>query len=113
MIELGLVVEEDRNGHVVLAVEGEVDLSTAPRLREKLVELVSAGHRKLVVDLERVGFLDSSGLGVLVGGLKRARTHDGDITIVCTQRRILKVFEITGLTDVFTICQTVDEAVSD
>ncbi len=81
-----------------------------PRLREKLVELVSEGHRQIVVDLEGVDFLDSTGLGVLVGGLKRLRSHDGDLSLVCTQARILKVFEITGLTSVFSIASTVDEA---
>ncbi len=84
---------------------------TAPRaFREKLVELVSQGHRQIVADLEGVDFLDSTGLGVLVGGLKRLRSHDGDLSIVCTQARILKVFEITGLTTVFNISDSVERA---
>ena len=101
-MELGLDVTE-KNGYAVLAVRGEVDVYTAPRLRERLVELVSQGKHQIVVDLEGVDFLDSTGLGVLVGGLKRLRSHDGDLTLVCTQHRILKVFEITGLTKVFSI----------
>ncbi|HZU73318.1 MAG TPA: STAS domain-containing protein [Acidimicrobiales bacterium] len=108
-MDLGLDVTE-RNGFAVLAVRGEVDVYTAPRLRERLVELVSQGHQKVVVDLEGVDFLDSTGLGVLVGGLKRLRSHDGDLTLVCTQRRILKVFEITGLTKVFSIHDSVEAA---
>src|SRR5205823_2432821 len=74
-MELGLDVEE-KGGTTVLAVKGEVDVYTAPRLREKLVELVSQGKYKIVVNLEGVDFLDSTGLGVLVGGLKRLRSHD-------------------------------------
>ena len=109
-MELGLEVDESRSPYTVLAVKGEVDVYSAPRLREKLVELVSQGHRQIVVDLEGVDFLDSTGLGVLVGGLKRLRSHDGDLSLVCTQARILKVFEITGLTRVFSIASTVDEA---
>ena len=101
-MELGLDVTE-RNGYAVLAVYGEVDVATAPRLRERLIELVSEGKHRIVVDLEGVDFLDSTGLGVLVGGLKRVRSHDGDLALVCTQSRILKVFEITGLTKVFAI----------
>ncbi|MBI2710806.1 MAG: STAS domain-containing protein [Actinobacteria bacterium] len=94
----------------VLAVTGEVDVATAPRLREQLVELVGSGKNHIVVDLEGVEFLDSTGLGVLVGALKRVRTSDGDLALVCTEPRILKVFEITGLTKVFTIHRSVDEA---
>jgi anti-sigma B factor antagonist len=111
-MDLGLDVDPDRNGLTVLSVRGEVDVYTAPRLREKLVELVSEGKYKIVVDLEGVDFLDSTGLGVLVGGLKRLRSHDGDLTLVCTQHRILKVFEITGLTKVFSIFDSVDAAVA-
>ena len=109
-MDLGLDVSE--HGDItVLAVRGEVDVYTAPRLREKLVELVSQGKQSIAVDLEAVDFLDSTGLGVLVGGLKRLRSHGGDLSLVCTQHRILKVFEITGLTKVFTIHASVDDAV--
>ena len=110
-MELGLDVTE-RNGYAVLAVFGEVDVYTAPNFRERLIELVSEGKHQIVVDLEGVDFLDSTGLGVLVGGLKRLRSHDGDLSLVCTQSRILKVFEITGLTKVFAIHDSVDAAVA-
>jgi anti-sigma B factor antagonist len=112
-MELGLEVVDSRPPYTVLAVKGEVDVYSAPRLREKLVELVSQGHRHIVVDLESVDFLDSTGLGVLVGGLKRLRSHEGDLTLVCTQARILKVFEITGLTTVFHIADSVQKATED
>jgi anti-sigma B factor antagonist len=112
-MELGLEIIDSPPPYTVLAVKGEVDVYSAPRLREKLVELVSQGHRHIVVDLEAVDFLDSTGLGVLVGGLKRLRSHEGDLTLVCTQARILKVFEITGLTTVFRIAGSVDEATSE
>lgn len=102
----------DQGGTAVLAVHGEVDVSTAPRLRQQLVELASAGNDRAVVDLEGVDFLDSTGLGVLVSGLKRFRTLGGDLLLVCTQQRILKVFEITGLTKVFAIHDSVDAAVA-
>ena len=111
-MDLGLDVSE-QNGFTVLAVRGEVDVYTAPRLREKLVELVTQGKHQIVVDLEGVEFLDSTGLGVLVGGLKRVRSHEGDLALVCTQHRILKVFEITGLTKVFSIHDSVEDAVKD
>jgi anti-sigma B factor antagonist len=108
-MDLGFEVDQ-RDGYTVLAVRGEVDVYTAPRLRERLIELVSQGSHHIVVDLEGVDFLDSTGLGVLVGGLKRLRSHDGDMSLVCTQPRILKVFEITGLTKVFSIHESVESA---
>lgn len=108
-MDLGLDLTEV-NGSTVLTVRGEVDVYTAPKLRERLVELAADGHHKVVVDLEQVDFLDSTGLGVLVGGLKRLRSHDGDLLLVSTQRRILKVFEITGLTKVFSIYDSVEDA---
>lgn len=96
----------------VLDVAGEVDVYTAPKLREKLVELVSDGHYNLLVDMTKVEFLDSTGLGVLVGGLKRVRSHNGSLELVCNQERILKIFRITGLTKVFPIHDTLEEALS-
>lgn len=96
----------------VLEIAGEIDVYTAPKLREQLVDLVNAGSYQLVVDLERVEFLDSTGLGVLVGGLKRVRAHDGSLSLVCTQERILKIFRITGLTKVFPIHASVEQAVT-
>ena len=109
-MDLGLEVDESHPPFTVLAVKGEVDVYTAPRLREKLVELVSQGKHQIIVDLEGVDFLDSTGLGVLVGGLKRLRSHDGDLYLVSTQQRILKVFEITGFTKVFAIYDSVEAA---
>lgn len=102
----------NRDGIEIVDVEGEIDVYTAPRLRELLIELVNEGHHQLIVNMEKVEFLDSTGLGVLVGGLKRVRAHDGSLDLVCNQERILKIFRITGLTKVFGIHGTVDEAVT-
>jgi anti-sigma B factor antagonist len=96
----------------VVVVGGEIDVYTAPKLREQLIDLVSSGQYHLVVDMEGVEFLDSTGLGVLVGGLKRVRAHEGSLRLVCTQERILKIFRITGLTKVFPIHSSVEEAVA-
>jgi anti-sigma B factor antagonist len=99
-------------GTTVIAVSGEIDVYSAPRLREALISLVDAGNYTLIVDMEGVEFLDSTGLGVLVGGLKRVRAHDGGIDLVCTQGRILRIFRITGLSRVFNIYDSVDEALA-
>jgi len=108
-LSLSTRTEGDRT---IVEVGGEIDVYTAPRLREQLVDLVADGKYHLVVDMERVDFLDSTGLGVLVGGLKRVRAHDGSLRLVCTQERMLKIFRITGLTKVFPIHSSVEEAVS-
>jgi anti-sigma B factor antagonist len=108
-MDLGLDVSE-QNGHAVLAVSGEVDVATVPRLREQLHALVAEGNQRIIVNLDGVDFLDSTGLGVLVGALKRVRSNDGDLFLVCTQPRIRKVFEVTGLTKVFSLFDTVEDA---
>jgi len=111
-MELTLNVHSEPPGFTVIEVGGEIDVYTAPKLREGLVSLVESGTYELIVDMESVEFLDSTGLGVLVGGLKRVRAHDGWIDLVCTQSRILRIFRITGLNRVFSIYDTVAEAVA-
>jgi anti-sigma B factor antagonist len=108
-LSLTTSTEGDRT---IVTVGGEIDVYTAPKLREQLVDLVNSGQYHLVVDMEGVEFLDSTGLGVLVGGLKRVRAHDGSLRLVCTQERILKIFRITGLTKVFPIHDSVADAVA-
>ena len=73
------VTSREQGGRTVVVVGGEIDVYTAPVLRERLNELVAEGHHQLVVDMESVEFLDSTGLGVLVGGLKKVRQHDGSL----------------------------------
>jgi anti-sigma B factor antagonist len=84
----------------VLRVTGEVDVYTAPVLRERIRDLAAKGVVHVIADLSRVDFLDSTGLGVLVGGLKRLREHGGSLTPVITTTRILRILQITGLTKV-------------
>jgi len=108
-VDLTLATHQEGDSTVVV-VGGEIDVYTAPKLREQLIDLVTGGSYHLIVDMEGVEFLDSTGLGVLVGGLKRVRAHDGTLKLVCTQERILKIFRITGLTKVFPIFNSVAEA---
>ncbi|MGA8845837.1 MAG: STAS domain-containing protein [Nocardioides sp.] len=102
----------DVDGRTVVAVGGEIDVYTAPKLRDKITELVAAGTHHLIIDLEAVEFLDSTGLGVLVGGLKKVRAHDGSLHLVCNQDRLLKIFRITGLAKVFVIHESTGAALS-
>ncbi|CAN5221893.1 anti-sigma factor antagonist BldG [soil metagenome] len=101
-VDLSLETRHE-DGYTIIEVGGEIDVYTAPKLRDKITELVGNGEYNLVVDMERVDFLDSTGLGVLVGGLKKVRAHDGSMRLICTQERLLKIFRITGLAKVFMI----------
>lgn len=110
-MDLTLATREE-DGRAIVAVGGEIDVYTAPKLRDQITELVSSGSYNLVIDLEAVEFLDSTGLGVLVGGLKKVRAHDGSLELICSQERLLKIFRITGLAKVFVIHDSVDPSVA-
>jgi anti-sigma B factor antagonist len=108
-MELSLITREVA-GYTVVEARGEVDIYTSAMLRERLIEQVDAGARQVVVDLSGVDFLDSSGLGVLVGVLKRLRTAGGELTLVCASEKLLKIFRITALDRVFPLHDTVEAA---
>ncbi|MFP5363378.1 MAG: STAS domain-containing protein [Thermoleophilia bacterium] len=95
----------------VLAVRGEIDLFTAPELKQVLAESIEAGRVRIVVDLTDTTFLDSTALGVLIGAVKRLRSREGSLAIVNVDDNISKTFEITGLDQIFTIVSTRAEAV--
>ncbi|MGN6252371.1 MAG: STAS domain-containing protein [Marmoricola sp.] len=103
----------DVDGRTIVTVGGEIDVYTAPRLRDEISDLVGQGRHRLIIDMEKVDFLDSTGLGVLVGGLKKVRAHDGSMELICGQDRLLKIFRITGLAKVFTIYPSEADALAD
>jgi anti-sigma B factor antagonist len=96
----------------VVSLTGEVDLYTAPELKTQMLEVIADGSMDVIVDFTGTTFIDSTTLGVLVGGVKRLRTNEGQLSLVCSDRNITKIFEITGLDKVFTIYPTREEAVS-
>jgi anti-sigma B factor antagonist len=96
----------------VISLAGEVDLYTAPEFKQQLLDVIGKGGKEVVVDFSDTTFIDSTTLGVLVGGVKRLRTNDGQLSLVCSDRNITKIFEITGLDRVFTIYTTREEAVA-
>lgn len=98
-------------GVPVIELAGEVDAYTSARFRESMVELIENGAVNLVINMENVDYIDSSGLGALVGGLKRASEREGHILIVCSNPQVRKVFEITGLEKVFSLFSSETDAV--
>lgn len=110
-MELSLSTRESAGASVV-DVSGEIDVYTSPKLRERLVGLVNDGSTNIVVNLAEVDFIDSTGLGVLVGALKRIRSRGGSLSLVCSETGLLRVFTITGLEKVFMIYPSVEAAVT-
>ena len=94
----------------VVTIAGEVDIYTSPALKNALAAATADGCTLLVVDLDRVGFIDSSGLGVLVGALRRAREAGGDMRVVSGHETVGRILRITGLDRVFSLHATLDEA---
>lgn len=103
--------EIDSETHVI-ELGGEVDLYTAPEFKERMVQVIDGGKKQVVVDLSKATFIDSTTLGVLVGGVKRLRPVGGSLALVCSDQNILKIFEITGLDRVFPIHESRDGALS-
>jgi anti-sigma B factor antagonist len=96
----------------IIEVDGELDMYTAPRLKEALSDGISQGYKQMVVDLTHVGFLDSTTLGILVSGLRRLRESEGELHLVVDHPHLTKMFRITGFDGVFPIHKTLDEAVA-
>ena len=94
----------------VLKPTGDLDVYTVGSLRDAIGEVVEQENPKIVVDLDSVPFMDSSGLGALMGGVRRLREAGGDLAIACTREQHLKLFTITGFGEGVSIAPTVEEA---
>ncbi len=108
---LGLTTSS-RAPWTVLHVRGEIDMASAPQLRQEVVRVIDRGDHDLVLDLTEVAFCDSTGIGVVVAAVKRARTAGGDVRVVCVNERLREMFAITRLDRVFDLFDLVDEAVA-
>lgn len=107
MMEMDLrIITRTANGIPIIELSGEVDAYTCSMLRDAMVEVIEQGNPMVVVSMADVEYIDSSGLGTLVGGLKRASEHSGRIAVVARSIQIRKVFEITGLEKVFPLFET-------
>jgi anti-sigma B factor antagonist len=103
---------EDEDGYRVLRPSGDLDVYTVGSLRDALGRMIEEKTPKVVVDLDGVPFMDSSGLGALMGGVRRMREAGGDLAVACTKEQHLKLFSITGFGEGVSIAPTVEEAAS-
>jgi anti-sigma B factor antagonist len=110
MDDYGLTVEvRQEPGHILVMVAGEMDIATGPQLQERLAALAASG-RPLIIDLDRVTFIDASGLRVLASAASRAAAHGTSLHAVCARHHIRRLFAITGLDRQIPLARTVTEA---
>ncbi len=106
------IVQRECDSHTsVISVEGELDLSSAPRLKWALLDALETGHNRLVLDLSLTTFMDSTALGVLVG-VKRKLDGDERLAVVCAGPDVLKIFEYAGMDEAFAIFATLEQALA-
>ena len=109
-MDIKVNVRETTGDCYVVDLAGEIDVYTSPKVKDALTDLIDRGVYNLVINLEKVRYIDSTGLGVLIGGLKRVREHGGTVNLVCTNPQIKKIFDITGLVKIFGIYDAEDAA---
>jgi anti-sigma B factor antagonist len=101
-----------QDGAVIVEPAGQLDIFTVDQFRDVISGWIDNGHTDIWVNLDGLDFMDSSGLGALVGTLKRLRAHDGSLQLVCTKPSLLRLFTMTGLHKVFAIHPSVPPAPS-
>jgi anti-sigma B factor antagonist len=106
-----MIAHEDLGDWVVVTVSGEVDMATGPTLRDDLLGVLARGNHRVVLDLSNVTFMDSSGLGALLGGHRRARLLGGEVRLAAPSERVLEILRLTNLDRVFPLYLTVGAAV--
>lgn len=111
-MELLTVSSTERDGWTILALVGQLDVATAPDFRQALQEAQYTGANRIVLDLASLEFLDSFGLGVILGGVKRATSHDGRLVIAGAPPRVHQVFELAGIEAALPLADDVDQAIA-
>jgi len=110
VVGLDITVRHER-GSAVVVLTGEIDISTVPQLRDRLFELAGAGEH-VIVDLEQVSFIDSAGLGALIGASRRAQSHGGSLQAVCASPQTRKLLWLTGVDRRIPLGASLDEALA-
>ncbi|OAH13010.1 STAS domain-containing protein [Streptomyces jeddahensis] len=106
------IADRDENDWTVVEIHGEVDVYTVPRIRDHVITRIEDGRLRLILDLRRVTFIDSTGLGVFVGILKRIREREGALRLVIASQTVRKIFDLTSLYGVFPIYDSLGAALT-
>jgi len=111
-VDLNIIEEQRENNVTILKLEGELDVYTSPKLKEKIMTLIKTERPFVVLDLKGLSYMDSTGLGVMGAGLKRFRENGGNIVLVSPQKIIQKILEITNMDVSLKIYQSYQEAIA-
>lgn len=112
--ELSIDIKSEHNGTaLIFRLKGSLDLATSPTVRAALLEAANEGKHEIIVDLTHVEFIDSTGLGALIGGHRRALESGGGVSLVVTDGPISRLLNITGLIRVFKVYATTEAALQD
>ncbi len=106
-MSLGLLKRHE-DPFVVLVINGDLEMSSTPSFRQAIIETLADGDRHIIIDFGGTDFIDSTGLGGLIGALKRVRSLEGTLQIVCPQPRLQELFKLTDLHKVFALHESVD-----
>jgi anti-sigma B factor antagonist len=109
--KLKIALDRRANGVAVARFTGRLDFTSAPEARDQFTTAIAAGQRKLIVDLSKVGFVDSAGLGSLIGGMRAARLAGGDLRIANPSEQVKMLLSLTSLDQVLKVHPTIEEAV--
>ncbi|HEX6967920.1 MAG TPA: STAS domain-containing protein [Micromonosporaceae bacterium] len=110
---MSLTVHTEQHGEVVVvSVAGELDMATAPQLQDRISDLLDRGHDRIVFDLDGLSFCDSTGLSVLIRAKNSCDENDGQVRLAAPQRTVLRVLQVSGLTEVLEIHETTAEALA-
>ncbi|HEY2475027.1 MAG TPA: STAS domain-containing protein [Candidatus Cybelea sp.] len=111
--ELSIDLKAEDSGELVFRFRGSMDIATSPTARGALSEAIDGGANKLIVDMRQLEFLDSTGLGVLIGAHRRAAENGGSLRLIVSDGPILRLLNITGLISVFGAYHSLDDARKD
>ena len=104
--------ESNGDATAIVSVRGYLDFDCAPALKQSLIDVIDAGSSQLVVDLTEVGFIDSTAIGVLIGGQKRLQESGGSLAVVCTNENVRDIFDLVGLNEVVSLHGSRDDAIA-